>query len=310
LAKYRAWLLLFLCNAFWGGNYVAAKYVIQDISPFWTILIRWGIAVIFLIPLSFFLEKPNMKLIRKAFFPLAAMGAIGVIAFSFLSYAALEYTSPINVAFEETLIPAFIFVFSISFLREKFSVIQTVGLCISCLGVLIVLTNGELQRILELNFNRGDLLMLLADLVWVVYVMIGKKIKIPPITTTAFSSLFGVLMMIPFLFTQEIYLDHFNLLNISEILYMAIFAGILGFLFWNMGVRTIGATQAGVFMNFIPIFTVIIMSVLGESMTVGQIGGGLIIVLGVYLTTGMLDQIWLSHVNTKKMYSQVEDCIK
>ncbi|WP_134704488.1 DMT family transporter [Ammoniphilus sp. YIM 78166] len=296
-----AWTLLTLCNLFWAGNYIVGKLIVVSISPFWITLIRWGIALIFLVPLAYFFERPRWSLIRRYWLPLSLMGGLGVVGFTLICYVALEYTSPTNAAFVEALIPAVVVIFSFFLLYERISYLQIAGFFLSCLGVVILLTKGSLDQIILMSFNKGDLLMLVAVLAWAFYSIIGKKVDLPPITATAASSFFGMLMLLPFALFIEASLPEWSVWTVSGMLYMSLFASVASYLFWNMSVRVIGASQASVFLNLVPIFTIMLSLALGDTITLSQIGGGLIVLVGVYLTTGLLDQVIASRVKPKEV---------
>lgn len=287
-----AWIQLILCNLFWAGNYIVGKHIVVSISPFMITLLRWSIALLFLIPLAFLFEKPTKAMIKKYWLPLAWMGALGVVGFTLISYYALEYTSPANAAFVEALIPAVVVIFSVFLLKEKISLLQVMGFLLSCAGVMVLLTKGSLEQIINMEINKGDLWMLVAVLAWVFYSIIGKKVEVPPMTTTAVSSLFGVLMLMPFAFFSPGEINaEWNLVTVLGILYMSLFASVASYLFWNIAIKDIGASQASVFLNLVPIFTIIISMALGDDITLSQLVGGLIVLTGVYLTTGMLDKM-------------------
>jgi drug/metabolite transporter (DMT)-like permease len=299
MTKLWAWIQLILCNLFWAGNYVVGKYIVVSISPFWITLLRWSIALLFLIPLAYLVERPNWALVKKHWLSLALMGGFGVVGFSLISYFALEYTSPTNAAFVEALIPAFVVIFSVLLLNERISLLQVTGFLLSCFGVLVLLTKGSLELIIQMDFNKGDLLMLLAVLAWAFYSIIGRKVEVPPMTTTAVSSFFGVLMLLPFVFIGGNKQIEWSFITMSGILYMALFASVASYIFWNISVRVIGPSQASVFLNLVPIFTILISLALGDTITISQIVGGLIVLVGVYLTTGMLDQTIHSRIKIK-----------
>lgn len=265
--------------------------MVISVSPFWITLLRWSIALLFLIPLAYFFEKPKWPQIKKYWLSLTLMGALGVVGFTLICYAALEYTTPTNAAFVEALIPAMVVVFSVLFLQEKISFSQIIGFILSCLGVIILLTKGDVEQVIRMEFNKGDLMMLAAVFTWVFYSIIGKKIEVPPMTTTAVSSSLGVILLLPFAFFQERSGMEWNFLTIAGILYMALFASVASYLFWNISVRIIGASQSSVFLNLVPIFTIIMSLMLGNTITSSQIGGGFIILIGVYLTTGWFDHV-------------------
>lgn len=291
MEKYRVWLFLGLGNLFWAGNYVFGKYVIAEMTPLWITLSRWVLALLFLFPIAHILEKPVWKMVRKEWLSLLGMGILGVIFYNLILYTALEYTTATNAALVNALSPSVIVIFSFFLLQERISGIQAAGVIFSLLGALLILTQGNLSQILTTGYNKGDLLMVAAVVVWTLYSILGKRLKtVPPITATAVSGLFATVMMTPFALRQGIDLARIGTLTVIGILYIAIFASVFSFVFWNISVRAIGASQAGVSMNLIPVFTAIISSISGNKITGAQVWGGLLVFSGVYLTTGMLDR--------------------
>ncbi len=291
MSKYRVWLLLIVCNLFWAGNYVFGKYVIAEITPLWITFFRWTFAILLLFPIAHFLEKPEWKSVKKVWPSLVMMGILGIVAYNMLLYSALDYTSSTNAAFVSALNPGVMVIFSVFLTREKISRIQIIGMLISLLGVFVLLTQGNVTQIFHTAYNKGDLLMVGAVIVWTGYSILGRRLTmIPPITATAVSALFAVMMMAPFALWQGIDVANMSTLAITGIAYMIIFPSVGSFVFWNISVREIGAGQAGIFLNLIPVFTAIISWILGVRITGAQITGGLLVFAGVYVTTGMLER--------------------
>jgi drug/metabolite transporter (DMT)-like permease len=291
MSKQQAWILLVLCNLFWAGNYVFGKYAIEEMSPLWITFSRWLLALFLLFPAAFLLERPDWKQLWKAWLPLAGMGILGVIAYNLLLYSALAYTSPTNAALVSALNPAVIVLFSYFLLRERISGLQGTGIAVSLFGVLIILTSGNLQQLFSASYNPGDLLMIAAVLAWTFYSIIGKRLTgVPPITATAVSTLIATVIMAPFAFVEGIQFDRIGPLAVTAIVYMTLFPSLGSFVFWNMSVRAIGASRAGIFLNLIPVFTALISVILGESISAVQIFGGLLVFAGVYLTTGIQEK--------------------
>ncbi|KRE44244.1 hypothetical protein ASG85_32885 [Paenibacillus sp. Soil724D2] len=153
--------------------------------------------------------------------------------------------------------------FSLIFLREKVSAFQFIGLITSFIGVLIVLTKGNLLQLFHTQYNEGDAIMLLAVLCWAAYSLLLKKAKgIPPVTLVAMIAMVAAILMIPFLFFQPIHSDKITSLGIIGVIYMGVFPSVGSFIFWNQGVKILGASKAGITMNLIPVFTAIISGML------------------------------------------------
>jgi drug/metabolite transporter (DMT)-like permease len=288
----RVWLLLFLCNLFWAGNYVFGKYVITMLSPLWLTFSRWVLALVVLIPLACLMEKPDWKQVGKQWLPLAFLGLTGVIGYNLFLYSALVHTSATNAALVTALNPGVIVLFSFFFLREKITAVQAAGFLLSLLGVLVVLTRGELMQIFAASYNTGDLLTLGAVLVWTLYSIMGRKIKgVKPITATAASTLLAVVMLLPFAIGQEVDFAALDGLAITGLVYIVLFPSIFSFMFWNMAVREVGANKAGISLNLIPVITAVISVVLGEGISGSQVWGGLLVITGVALASGITEMM-------------------
>lgn len=289
MAKWRIWLLLVFCNLFWAGNYVFGKYVIAEMTPLWITFARWSLALFLLMPIALYMEKPVWSSVRKDWFYLLCMGVLGIIGYNMFLYSALEYTTATNAALVSALNPGVIVMFSVLLLKERVSRLQALGFFVSLLGALVVLTLGDFTRLLQAEFNLGDMLMIVAVLIWTLYSLVGKKLSTPPITAVAISAGIAVLLMAPFAAVQGIDTTKIGSLAIIGILYMVVFPSVCSFVFWNISVRSIGASKSGIFLNLIPVFTAIISGILGERIIGAQVLGGVLVFCGVYLTTGMLE---------------------
>jgi drug/metabolite transporter (DMT)-like permease len=286
--KYKVWLLLVLCNLFWAGNYVFGKYVVAEMSPLWITFTRWFLASFILVAVAYVLEKPSWSAVMKEWKTLTAMAILGITIYTLLLYEALNYTSSTNAALVSALNPAVMAIFAVIFLKERITKLQTLGLGFSLIGVIIILTGGNLGHIFQVDYNKGDLLMLAAILVWTIYSIIGKRLKsVPPITATAASSVIAVILMTPFAIYQGIDIAALSPMAWTGIIYITIFPSVCSFIFWNIGVKELGANKTAIFLNLIPVFTASISLVLGNKITTAQILGGVLVFAGVYVTTAM-----------------------
>jgi drug/metabolite transporter (DMT)-like permease len=281
-------IFLVLANLFWAGNYLFGKYVVAEIGPLWLTFIRWIVAFLFLLPISYFLERPRYREIMKQFWlPLSITGILGIIGYNLLLYGALEYTSPMNAAIVNALNPAIIVILSYFLLKERLTLVNVTGFILSLAGVLFILTNGHLQWIFQTSYNRGDLMMLLAGVVWALYSIIGKKLAVPPITATACSVFSSIVLLFPFLFLQPFPLAGLSGKGWIGISYICLFPSVFSFLFWNLSVKKVGPSYAGIYLNLIAVFTAMITFLLGGKITASQLIGGAFVLIGVYLATNV-----------------------
>ncbi|PLT35987.1 DMT family transporter [Bacillus sp. V5-8f] len=285
MKKHYVLTFLILANLFWAGNYVFGQYVVTELSPLQMTFLRWLIAFCLLFPIAHVIERPNWRMVWKQWKILIVMALLGIVGYNFLLYEALRFTTAMNASLVNSINPAIIVLFSSLLLKERISLINGIGLMVSLFGVLLVLTNGHLEQIFHLHFNRGDLLMLVAILVWTFYSIIGRTIKeVPPISATAASVLIGLLFLLPFISSSGFQFPE-SKKAILGMLYIGIFPSVGSFVFWNVAVRQIGPSRAGIFLNLIAVFTAILSLLLGKNITFVQILGGIFVFIGVYLTS-------------------------
>lgn len=282
--RYLYFGLLLLTSFLWAGNFIVGKWLVGHASPMMLTMLRWLIAVLFLIPIVWKVEKKLLPS-RKAVFPLILMGLTGVLLFNVLQFMALERTSATNVGLISTLIALSIAFFSCLFLKEKLTFFQVAAMFISLIGVLLVITNGNSELLFSLQFNLGDLYMIGAVCIWGIYVVLSKWAMnyTSPLMATLYSGIFGLLIIVPFTLS-DFTVTNLNATFVYSILYTGGISTVVCIVLWNMGVKKLGATTAGLFLNFNPIFTVILaFLLLGERMTFIQIIGSIIVILGCYL---------------------------
>ena len=284
-------------DRFWAGNYVFGSYVVAELSPVWIALTRWVIAIFLLFPIAHFYEKPDWRrALRTSWWQLLWMGILGCTIYSIIVYYALRYTTSTSAALVQAINPALLLLCSAFLLRERINKWQSAGFVLSLLGVLVILCRGNLLQLFQTDYNRGDLLMIIAVIAWTIYSMVSKKLTgIPPITATALSTVFGILVLVPFAWIEGWPFAHVGALGWMGILYFALFPSFGSYILWNLSVRAIGAGEAGIFLNLIPFFTALISLLLGQAPTVAQLIGGLFVIGGVMLATGLLPRRQRAH---------------
>lgn len=284
---YKYYLLLLFTSLLWGGNFVVGKSLVDYATPSTLTLLRWLIAVIFLVPIVLWKEK-TLKPNKMAIVPLLLMGGTGVVLFNVFQFMALEFTTASNVGLISTINMFSIALSSYLFLKERINVFQIMAMLISLGGVLLVLTNGHLTVLFSLQFNKGDLFMMTAVALWGLYSVCSKWAMkyVTPLMATLYSGVFGIMMLSPF-HIGDMSIKHVDASFIQSILYTGLISTVLCMLFWNIGVQKIGATTSGLFLNFNPVFTAILAFLfLDEKMTwIQGLGGGIVIVGCILFTT-------------------------
>lgn len=284
LRRSTAVILLILANLFWAGNYICGKYVIGAMQPIQINFLRWSIAAMILFPLAQMIEKPKWKAIWREWKVLLVLSILGIIGYNILLYEALYFTTSLNAALINSVNPAMIAIFAAWLLKEKLSKVNVLGLVVSLIGVLLVLTHGNLLHVFAIDYNAGDLFMLIVIVSWTFYTLLSNRIKgLPPIGATAVTVALSLLLMLPF-FIYSNFNWSFTPATTLGILYLGLFPSVGSLLFWNIGVPAVGASHAGIFLNLITVFTAILSILLGNGINLFQIIGGFVVILGVYLT--------------------------
>lgn len=286
MKKYKVRLLLILCVLFWSGNYIFGSLVVNELTPLGLTFIRWLFASVILLLIAQKVEKPDWKEVLREWPKILGLSLTGIIGYNLLLYYALYFTSPLNASLVNSFNPGLIAIASAFYLKEKISKYHIIGIILSLLGVVIVLTKGNILKAFTIDYNTGDLLIIGAVIVWTAYSILGKKLtNVPSITSTAVSGLLSTIILLPFVFIQGIDFVNISTLSIIGVIYIILFPSLCSFVFWNIGVREIGAGSAGIFLNLNPVFTAIISGAMGQQITWVQLIGGLLVFLGVYITT-------------------------
>ncbi|WEA41538.1 DMT family transporter [Lysinibacillus fusiformis] len=278
--------LMLVTSFLWGGNFVVAKTLVAHASPITLTTVRWFIAIIVLVPLVWWKEK---KLVppKQAIVPLLLMGVTGVALFNIFQFLALERTTSTNAGLISTMNTISIALFSFVLLKEKITKWQLSAMVLSLFGVVLVLSKGNWQLLLDFQLNTGDLWMLAAVCVWGLYSVCSKWAMqtASPLMATLYAGIFGVLLLLPFTSTDFTF-TNVNTSFILSMLYTGIISTVVCMVFWNIGVQKLGATTSGIFLNFNPIFTALLAYLfIGENMSWLQGIGGLIVIMGCYLFT-------------------------
>lgn len=284
------YLLLILTTLFWSGNFVLSRGMHADIPPLGLSFWRWSVALAILLLFGFRYLWKQRSLLRRHLGFIALQGLLGVAGFNTLIYMAMQSTTAINAVLVNSCIPVLIALFSWLLYRESMSPRQCLGVLISLGGVLLIITRGELAQLLAVTFNRGDLLVLAAAFLWALYSANLRRYPkgLHPVAYQSGIVVIGLVVILPF-YLMEMMGGKSMALTVSTvvtILYVALFASILAFIFWNRAVRIIGANRAGVFIHLMPVFSTILAVIfLGETIQPYHLKGIIMIFSGILLTT-------------------------
>ncbi|WP_300177463.1 DMT family transporter [uncultured Aliivibrio sp.] len=268
----------------WAANAVVSKLATGAIEPGAIAFYRWFFALFILLP---FCIKPvwqQRQLIVSNLGKLTVLASLGMVLNQCLAYYAAHTTSATNIAVFLSLMPLFGLFLAVPLLGNKLKKQALIGAVISLSGLVYMLSKGNPVNLLTNGIQQGDGLMFISSLAYALYSILLNKWKLPlkPWTSIFSQVAIATLLQLPLLLSSNSYTITTNALPM--VLFAAAFASVLAPWFWLKGVQRIGAAQATLFMNLVPIFTVAISLVfLGQSPTIYHLFGGAFVFIGLLL---------------------------
>jgi len=282
-------LLAVLC---WSGNALVARAFHDAIPPLTLAFWRWALATCLLLPFVARSIWTHRAALRAASWRLPVIAALGVSSYNSLLYSAAQSTEAINLTLVNTCLPLFTFIGGGLLLGEWPARRAWFGMAIAACGLVYLISRGSWDAFTGLAFKAGDLIMLLAVLVWALYTLSLRRwagfLQVPPLTLLGVLMAIGTPFILPFYLFELSQVGGFepSPINLSVIAYTAVFASLVAYLSWNHGVKTVGAAKAAMATYLMPVFTAILgWLLLGEGLQLFHwIGGGLIFA-GLLLAT-------------------------
>ena len=285
-----AYILLILTTLFWSGNFIVGKAAsLFEIPPFTLNFYRWVFAWLILAPFTL------PEIIRKKNYILENIGLIiilgitSVTIFNSIVYYSLNFTQVISGVLTISTIPVMIIFFCWLFKIEKTNIYQISGVIFSLLGVVVIIAKADLEILLNLNFNKGDLWMVVAMFSWAIYSALLKKKKFELSQLSLLQTIIsaGLIFLLP-TYLIELALGYKASIHLPFILtltYVVVFPGLTSFIFWIKGISIIGSNRSGIFLHLMPIFsTVLAIIIFKEKFMTYHLVGAILIITGIYLS--------------------------
>ena len=285
-----AYFILVLTTIFWSGNFIVGKAAsIYQIPPFSLNFYRWFFAGLILLPFTYKEILNKKKYITENISIFIILGVTSITIFNSIVYYSLYYTQVISGILMISTIPVWIIFISTFLNIEKTNIFQIFGVVLSLIGVIFIVTKADLNLIKNLDFNKGDLSMIVAMFSWAIYsaLLKRKNFKISQISLLEVVIICGLIFLIPVYFI-ELYFGNKIILGkpfYLTLTYVVIFPGLASFFFWIKGISIIGANRAGVFLHLMPIFGAIMAIVIFDEKFMNyHIFGAIFIIVGITLS--------------------------
>lgn len=277
----RLLVLLLLPPLLWACNSVVARLAIDSIGPLWLNALRWGLALLLLLPLGWkILSTPEARArIRLRWAYLGMLGLIGVGAYNAMQYVALRTSTPVNVTLIASSLPVWAMIVGALFYRVRPTRPQLLGAVLSLAGVLTVLARGDPFALLRIQLVEGDLLMVLAIIGWAIYswMLVRPPAHMRGAARPAWDwaefllaqCLFGVCAAFAAAGIGEAVeasiTPRWSWQLISTIIFIAVGPSIIAYRAWGLAVAEAGPAIAAVFYNLTPLIAAVLsVMVIGE----------------------------------------------
>ena len=287
-------LYLTLATLLWAGNAIAGRVLVGSVSPITLSAVRWGLAALLLFPLGWRIFRPGSALWQnKGRF--LVLGLLGVGSYNVLLYLALQTSTAINVTLIGASMPIWMLMIGAIFYQVRPKLLQLLGAVVSLVGVSVVLTRGEPASLLSMEVVMGDLLIMLATILWAFYSWMISRPGASTERQWPWAEFLMAQVLIGFLWTMlfegaEIATGHafidLNYVTGALILFVAIGPSLIAYRCWGLGVNGAGPTVAAFFANLIPLFTALLSAaILGDPPQLFHGLAFILIVVGILVSS-------------------------
>lgn len=274
---------------FWAGNAVVARALVGEFPPLALSFARWALAFALIAPFAWRGLRENWSALRGKWLLVAAISALGVGCYNSLQYLALQTSTAVNATLIGASAPVVNLMIGAAFLASPVARGQWLGALLSMVGVLIVLARGDAGNLARMQFDRGDLIMLLATLTWSVYTWLLRTRR-PRLAAAPFLAVqigLGTLMIFPFAVLEYLWTGATAAAtpsNAAALAYVVLFPSLVAYFCWDRGVARAGAILPMYFVNLTPVFAGLLSYlVLDDEIGLYHLLGFVLIIAGIHL---------------------------
>jgi drug/metabolite transporter (DMT)-like permease len=281
-------VVLTLATLMWAGHTIAARLSVNEISPMLLMELRWLLCLLVLIAFCRKQLMSQIPVVKERLGWVFMMGAFGMAGFTVFFILAAQFTTAVNLGITQGSIPAFVMIIGLIVLRTKVSFLQICGLILSLGGVVLLVSGGSLSVLKNVQFNTGDLLMLIACFCYAGYTVgLSRRIDMSPVMMLAF---FSAAAVVTLTISTVIEYAHGSLVMPGIkgwllVIYCAIFPSLLAQVLFMRGVELAGSNRAGLYVNLVPVFAALFaVMILGEVMHLYHIISLVLVLGGIYMS--------------------------
>jgi len=291
------YLKLFAVAFFWGGTFVAGRFLAGNVQPVSSAFFRFLVASSLLLLATWRMEGRLPTLNLRQVLSVSALGLTGIFAYNLFFFNGLTLIGAGRAALIIALNPVAITLCSALIYKEPLPLSRIIGIPLSVFGAMLVISRGDLSLLWSGGVGRGELLIFGCVLSWTLYSIVGKSAMtgLSPLAAVCWSSMAGtLLLLIPAAMSGSLSeAVHFTWSVWLSIGYLGLFGTVVGFLWYFQGIQKIGPSRAAIFINFVPVNGVLLATLLlGETLSPSLLFGGLLVVAGAYLANAPKPLFW------------------
>lgn len=285
----KTYVKLSLTALFWGGAFVAGKHVSQHMDSAAIAFFRFAIASVLLVAVTWIQQGTLPRPTGKQAMALVVLGMTGIFSYNVLFFKGLRLIEAGRASLIIATCPGFIALGSVLAFKERLGRWRLLGVVLSILGASVVVSKGQLGTLLAGGVGLGEWFILGCVLSWMIYSLVGKTIMtaLSPLVAVSYAVVVGTVALAIATGFDGLTANarEASMLDWLAILYMAVLATVLGFVWFYEGIKDIGVTRAGLFINFVPVCAVTLaFLILGEPLTWSLGLGAVLVLVGVFLT--------------------------
>lgn len=277
------YLLVTASAFFWGANFVLAAPILADLPPLWAAAMRFVLGAALMFMIAGARREKLLGLLKRHAAVYLLLGAVGITGFNLFFFYALRSTSANSAALIMATNPLLTALLAVAFLGERLTSRQLVALPVALLGVAVVISQGNMHKLEALNFARGDLLMLAANLCWAMYNVLVRRYmpQGSAIANTSWVMAAGAILLASVALASDTHPSALDAKAGIAMAVMVIGGTVSAYLFWGIGIARLGAARTAIFVNLVPVFAMLVGGFLGTLPTAAQVAGGLLVLGGV-----------------------------